>query len=308
MRLIVVAPRGFCAGVEMAVMALDRALELFGAPLYVYHQIVHNRHVIEDFERRGVVFVEGIDRVPEGATLVFSAHGVAPEIRAACARKRVATIDASCPLVLKVHHEAKRFAAAGATVVLIGHRGHDEVVGIDGEIDGRAVIVESESDVDALDCADGAPIAFVTQTTLSVTETREIVARLRARFPAIQSAARDDICYATQNRQDAVRQVARGAQLVVVLGSRNSSNTARLVETVQSCGVTAHRIDGAGEIDDHWFRGVATCALTAGASVPEILVRQTIAAISECVPVEVEERMLLQETQRFALPVALRSG
>jgi len=304
MKLLLLSPRGFCAGVEMAVQALERALELFPPPVYVFHQIVHNRHVVSAFESRGVVFVESVEEVPFGATLLFSAHGVAPLVREQSARRRLTVIDATCPLVLKVHNEAKRFAAAGAGVILVGHRGHDEVIGVEGEAPGRITVVESVEEVDRLD---EPPAGFVTQTTLSVTETREIVGRLRERFPSAQVPPKDDICYATENRQDALRRAAKGAGLAIVIGSANSSNTTRLLETATGCGLAAHRIDSATELDFTWFADVATCILTAGASVPEPVVQTVIAAIAAHVDVEIEERQFIVETQHFALPPALQS-
>jgi 4-hydroxy-3-methylbut-2-enyl diphosphate reductase len=306
MRLLILAPRGFCAGVEMAVRALERTLELFGPPVYVYHQIVHNTHVVSDFAARGVTFVDSIDDVPDGAVLLYSAHGVSPEVRLASERKALTVIDATCPLVLKVHREARSFAEAGATVVVIGHAGHDEVVGVIGEAPGQSVLVDSPASVDALPAAPGARMAYVTQTTLSLTEASATIERLRQRFPGIAEPPRQDICYATQNRQDAVRGVAGEVELLIVIGSENSSNTARLVEAVEEGGARAYRIDSAAELDFQWFEGVAACAITAGASVPESLVRATIDAIVAGLGVEqIDSRVFATELQSFSLPVAL---
>lgn len=305
MKLLALAPRGYCAGVEMAVRALERALELFSVPIYVYHQIVHNTHVVSSFSGRGVTFVDSIEDVPDGAVLFYSAHGVAPAIRAESARKNLTVVDATCPLVLKVHHEARRFADGGATVVVVGHAGHDEVVGVMGEIANRAVLIESADDVATIGIEDDEPVAYVTQTTLSLTDTRTIIDRLRERFPSIQEPPRQDICYATQNRQDAVREASAEAEMVIVIGSENSSNTKRLVEAACERGARAHRIDSAADLDFTWFAGVSTCALTAGASVPESLVQSAIEAIAARIDIEIESRDLTAETQRFALPAVL---
>jgi 4-hydroxy-3-methylbut-2-enyl diphosphate reductase len=304
LKLLLAAPRGFCAGVEMAVAALDRALERFGPPIYVYHQIVHNRTVVADFTRRGVIFVDALDAVPCDATLFYSAHGVSPEVREESRRRNLTVIDATCPLVLKVHNEARRYAEAGARVVLIGHAGHDEVVGVAGEIPGRYELAGSDKDIDELP-DDGKPIAYVTQTTLSTTETRTLIERLRARFPDIQSPPKDDICYATTNRQETIRSLATEAQLVIVLGSENSSNTLRLVETARASGARAERIDGPEELDFAWFHGVTACAITAGASAPETLFRATVETIANRLEVEIEERPMAVETLHFALPESL---
>jgi 4-hydroxy-3-methylbut-2-enyl diphosphate reductase len=303
MKLLILAPRGFCAGVEMAVQALERALELFGPPIFVYHQIVHNAHVISSFSRRGVTFVESLDEVPEGAVLLYSAHGVSPEVRSEGERKKLTVIDATCPLVLKVHNEARRFADRGATVVVVGHAGHDEVIGVLGEVPFQSVLVGSPEDVDAVSIAPGAPIAYVTQTTLSLVETQATIDRLRQRFPHIHQPPRKDICYATENRQNAVRAVAGEADLVLVVGSENSSNTNRLAEAARESGARAYRIDSPDEIDFQWFENVNVCAVTAGASVPEDIVRSTIDVLVERLGIqEIEQRELLIETQRFSLP------
>src|SRR5436309_817818 len=259
-------PRGFCAGVNMAIESLERALELYGTPLYVYHEIVHNRPVVERFRKRGVVFVDGIDEIPEGATVLYSAHGVAPAIRAASAERRLRAIDATCPLVTKVHTEAVRFAREGYTILLIGHEGHDEVLGTMGEAPASIRLVQDEADVNALDLPPDAKVAYLTQTTLSVDDANVIIAALRQRFPRIVGPSRDDICYATQNRQEAVKELVPEADLVVVLGSRNSSNSMRLAEIARSCGKRAYLIDSVREIADDCFTGAETVLITAGAS------------------------------------------
>src|SRR6516164_9156363 len=250
MRIILANPRGFCAGVNMAIDSLERALELYGTPLFVYHEIVHNRHVVDRFRRRGVVFVDGIDEIPHGANVLYSAHGVAPAIRAASAERRLRAIDATCPLVTKVHLEAVRFAREGYTILLIGHEGHDEVLGTMGEAPAHIRLVQDAGDVERLDLPPDARVAYLTQTTLSVDDAEVIVAALRRRFPHIVGPSRDDICYATQNRQEAVKELVPEADLVLVLGSQNSSNSKRLAELAHSCGKPAHLIDGVGEIDE----------------------------------------------------------
>jgi 4-hydroxy-3-methylbut-2-en-1-yl diphosphate reductase len=305
MKLLLLSPRGFCAGVDMAIRALDRAIELFGTPIYAYHQIVHNTHVVSSFSQRGVIFVDSLADVPDDCVLLYSAHGVAPDIRAESARKRLTVIDATCPLVLKVHNEARRFASAGATVMIVGHAGHDEVVGVIGEIPAQSVLVETVADIARVDVAAGTPVAYVTQTTLSLTDTRAILHGLRERFPSILEPPKQDICYATQNRQDAVNAAAAEADLVIVIGSENSSNTKRLVEAARQNHASAYRIDSASDLDFAWFENVATCAITSGASVPESLVQQTISIIAAHFDVEIENREVADETLHFALPAAL---
>src|SRR5438874_11526883 len=253
MKIILANPRGFCAGVNMAIESLERALELFGTPLYVYHEIVHNRPVVERFRHRGVVFVDGIEEIPEGATVLYSAHGVAPAIRAASAARRLRAIDATCPLVTKVHLEAVRFAREGYTILLIGHEGHDEVLGTMGEAPGAIRLVQTAADVDALDLPSGARVAYLTQTTLSVDDAEVIIAALKRRFPQVVGPSRDDICYATQNRQEAVNVLVPEADVVVVLGSQNSSNSMRLAEIAKSCGKRAYLIDTIREIPENAF-------------------------------------------------------
>src|SRR6516225_9721809 len=268
-KIILANPRGFCAGVNMAIDSLDRALKLFGTPIYVYHEIVHNRPVVERFRKQGVVFVDGIDEIPEGATVLYSAHGVAPAIRAASVERNLRAIDATCPLVTKVHLEAVRFAREGYTIILIGHEGHDEVLGTMGEAPQNIRLVQGTDDVARLDLPADAKVAYLTQTTLSVDDAEIIIAALRRRFPHIVGPSRDDICYATQNRQEAVKDLVPEADLVIVLGSQNSSNSLRLAEIARTCGKPAYLIDAVRELQPAWLRGVRKVLITAGASAPE---------------------------------------
>src|SRR5438477_4717529 len=271
-KVLLASPRGYCAGVERAVDTVEKALDLYGPPVYVRKQIVHNLHVVRDLEARGAVFVDEETDVPEGETVVVSAHGVAPSVHANAEARQLNTIDATCPLVTKVHAQARRYAAAGYTVLLIGHAQHEEVVGTMGEAPDAIVVVESVEDVDGLDFADDAKLAYVTQTTLSVDETGEVIAALRERFPAIHAPKREDICYATSNRQWAVKEMLSEIELLLVIGSRNSSNSNRLVEVARAHGVAAHLIDDESEIDDAWIDGVEVVGVTSGASAPEKLV------------------------------------
>jgi 4-hydroxy-3-methylbut-2-en-1-yl diphosphate reductase len=271
-RVLLAAPRGFCAGVERAIETVERALELYGAPIYVRKQIVHNVHVVRDLERRGAVFVESEESVPEGARLVLSAHGVAPEVRGRAAARRLETIDATCPLVTKVHAQTQRYAAAGFCVILIGHAGHEEVVGTSGEAPESVQVVGTVAEAEVLTVADPERVAYVTQTTLSVDETAEIVRVLKRRFPSIRSPRREDICYATTNRQAAVKELLAEVDLLLVIGSENSSNSNRLVEVGRAAGVESHLIDDETEIDERWLEGRQTVGVTAGASAPERLV------------------------------------
>jgi len=306
MRILLAAPRGFCAGVNMAIEALRLALEAFGTPLYVYHEIVHNRWVVEGFRRRGVVFVDDLAEVPVGAHLLYSAHGVPPAVRRQAAERGLKTLDATCPLVTKVHREAVRFAREGYTIIYIGHAGHDEVVGTIGEAPEAIRLIQTAADVDKLDVSDPAKVACLTQTTLSVDDMAEIVARLRRRFPQIVGPPSNDICYATQNRQEAVRVLASEADLVLVVGSQNSSNSRRLTELALAAGVPAHLIDGPADIDWRWFSGVETVLITAGASAPEDIVRECVEQLRERFGAEVETRVVREEEIRFALPKPLR--
>jgi 4-hydroxy-3-methylbut-2-enyl diphosphate reductase len=305
-KLILANPRGFCAGVNMAIESLERALELYGTPIYVYHEIVHNRLIVERFRRRGVVFVDDVADVPAGATVLYSAHGVAPAIRSASAERRLRAIDATCPLVTKVHLEAVRFAREGYTIILIGHEGHDEVLGTMGEAPAHIRLVQDAAEVEALDLPATAKIAYLTQTTLSIDDAEAIIAALRRRFPQIVGPSRDDICYATQNRQEAVKDLVPEADVVLVLGSRNSSNSMRLAEIAQGCGKPAYLIDDAGEIAADWFRGDEVVLITAGASAPEDVVAACVAYLQQRFGAVVESRTVREEHVSFPLPRELR--
>ena len=306
-RVLLAAPRGYCAGVDRAVITVEKALDLYGAPVYVRKQIVHNRHVVETLERRGAVFVDETDEVPEGATVVFSAHGVAPSVHDEARQRSLRTIDATCPLVTKVHHEARRFAADDYDILLIGHEGHEEVVGTTGEAPAHIHLVDGPDNVDAVEVRDPAKVAWLSQTTLSVDETLETVGRLRQKFPLLLDPPSDDICYATQNRQLAVKEIAADAQLVIVVGSRNSSNSVRLVEVALECGAAAsYLVDYAEECDAAWLAGVTTVGVTSGASVPEILVRGVLDWLAEHGYTQVEEVVSAEERLLFALPHELR--
>jgi 4-hydroxy-3-methylbut-2-enyl diphosphate reductase len=306
MKIILANPRGFCAGVNMAIESLERALEFFGAPLYVYHEIVHNKYVVERFLRRGTVFVESLQEVPEGAPLLYSAHGVSPQVREQARRRNLRAIDATCPLVTKVHLEAIKYAKEGYTIVLIGHEGHDEVIGTMGEAPERMVLVETAEDVERLDIADPDKVAYLTQTTLSVDDANLVIAALRKKFPRIANPPKDDICYATQNRQEAVRELARRADLVLVLGSQNSSNSRRLAEIANSLGPHAHLIDGVAEIRPEWFEGVETVLITAGASAPEDVVQECVEYLQRNFDASFEEEVVREEDVHFPLPRTLR--
>jgi 4-hydroxy-3-methylbut-2-en-1-yl diphosphate reductase len=306
-QVVLAAPRSFCAGVERAIEIVERALERFGAPVYVRRQIVHNAHVVGRLAAMGAVFVEELDEVPDGATVVLAAHGVSPEVRSqAAGRDGFTVIDATCPLVAKVHHEAKRYAARGFDIVLIGHADHEEIVGTLGEAPDRTHLVESPADVEHLAFEDGAPVAYLTQTTLATDETAEVIDALRRRFPDIAGPSADDICYATQNRQDAVRAIARSCDLILVVGSANSSNTARLVEVARREGCRAELVEDAGQLRLSWLDGAGTVGLTAGASAPESLVDELVQALSSLGPVAVAEHRTTTETVRFALPLQVR--
>jgi len=303
--LLRVRPRGFCAGVVRAVDIVELALEAYGAPVYVHHEIVHNTYVVEQLRRRGAIFVESIEDVPHGAVLVFSAHGVPPPVRQEAKDRELKVIDATCPLVTKVHLEALKFARENRTIILIGHKDHQEIVGTSGEAPDRTMVVDSVEAVDALQVDDPEKLAFLTQTTLSLYDTQEIVSRLRQKFPAIKGPASDDICYATQNRQEAVEQVARDVDLILVVGSPNSSNSNRLVEVAQRSGVKAQLIDSAMDIDVQWLEGVKRVGLTAGASAPEVLVEQVCQRLAECGFTDQRDLDLIREDVRFTLPPEL---
>jgi 4-hydroxy-3-methylbut-2-enyl diphosphate reductase len=304
--VLLAAPRGYCAGVDRAVQTVERALELYGPPVYVRKEIVHNKHVVEELRGRGAVFVDSEDEVPDGALTVFSAHGVAPSVHARAAQRHLNTIDATCPLVTKVHREAVKFAERGYTIVLIGHSGHEEVEGTMGEAPDQIVLVESEEDVDALEVHDPERIAYISQTTLSVDETSAVIARLRERFPAIVGPRTDDICYATTNRQAAVKELAGRCELVLVVGSRNSSNSNRLVEVAREQGARSHLIDNVGELRDEWLQGVRTIGITSGASAPEGLVQELVESFRLRGVREVRELEVVREDVRFMLPKKLR--
>jgi 4-hydroxy-3-methylbut-2-en-1-yl diphosphate reductase len=305
-KIILANPRGFCAGVNMAIDSLERALKLFGTPVYVYHEIVHNRPVVERFKKQGVVFVDSIDEVPAGGHLLYSAHGVAPAIRQASAERDLHAIDATCPLVTKVHLEAVRFAREGYTILLIGHEGHDEVVGTMGEAPSNMVLVQDAAEVERLQLPPDAKVAYLTQTTLSVDDADIIIAALRRRFPSIVGPSKDDICYATQNRQEAVKDLVPEVDVVVVFGSRNSSNSQRLAELAQSCGKPAYLIDGVKEIEPAWFHGNETVLITAGASAPEEVVQECVEYLQHRFGAVVESRTVREEHVNFPLPRELR--
>jgi 4-hydroxy-3-methylbut-2-en-1-yl diphosphate reductase len=305
-RIVLAGPRSFCAGVERAIEIVERALDMHGAPVYVRKQIVHNSHVVASLERRGVIFVDELSEVPDGAVVVFSAHGVSPAVRDEAARRGLDTVDATCPLVSKVHVEARRFAADGYLVALIGHAGHEEVEGTLGEAPGSTVLVENGADVASLRPDDPAKVAYLMQTTLSADEAGGIVGELLERFPAARGPGSDDICYATTNRQLAVRAVAAESDLVLVAGSANSSNSRRLVETAERAGRPAYLIDGPEDIELGWLAGVSTIGLTAGASAPPAVVHEIVAALRGLGPVEVSERVVTTENIRFGLPKEVR--
>ena len=305
-RVLLASPRGYCAGVERAVDTVERALALYGKPVYVRKQIVHNSHVVRKLKEQGAVFVDSVEDVPEGATVVFSAHGIAPAVREAAAARRLRTIDATCPLVTKVHTQARRFAARGRTIVLIGHAGHEEVDGTTGEAPDAIVLVESVEDAERISFPPGARLAYITQTTLSVDETREIVDVLRLRFPGIEGPAKEDICYATSNRQWAVKELLAEVDLLLVIGSRNSSNSQRLVDVARTAGVAAHLVDDATEIDEAWLDGVRVVGVTSGASAPEQLVRGVCDWFSARGVGDIVEFRSVYEDVVFRLPVELR--
>jgi 4-hydroxy-3-methylbut-2-en-1-yl diphosphate reductase len=305
-RVLLAAPRGFCAGVERAIETVERALIVYGPPVYVRKQIVHNAHVVRDLESRGAVFVESEEDVPRGATLVLSAHGVAPEVYQRAAGRELQTIDATCPLVTKVHGEARRFAGEGYTVVLIGHAGHEEVVGTTGEAPEAIRLVGSVDEAELLEVGDPDRVAYVTQTTLSVDETAEIIEALRTRFPALQGPAREDICYATTNRQAAVKGLVRHVELLLVIGSHNSSNSNRLVEVARAAGVDSHLIDDETEIDERWLEGVASVGVTSGASAPERLVQRVCDWFRARGVTEIRSVGALAEDVFFRLPLEVR--
>ena len=306
-KVLLASPRGYCAGVERAVDTVERALELYGAPVYVRKQIVHNIHVVRDLEERGAIFVDDEADVPEGKTMVLSAHGVAPSVHANAEARQLRTIDATCPLVTKVHVQARRYASEGYMVILIGHAHHEEVIGTMGEIPGSIVLVESRDDVGSLEFPEGTKLAYVTQTTLSVDETTEVIGALRERFPEIRAPQREDICYATSNRQWAVKEILANVDLLLVIGSRNSSNSNRLVETAIAHGVPSYLIDDETEIDEGWFSDtIKVVGITSGASAPEKLVQRVCRWFRDRGVDDIEEHSFLEENIEFRLPVELR--
>ena len=307
-KLLLAAPRGYCAGVDRAVQTVERTLEIHGAPVYVRKEIVHNKHVVERLRALGVIFVDQETEVPEGAVCVFSAHGVAPSVHANARERGLRTVDATCPLVTKVHREAVKFAEDGYTIVLVGHDGHEEVEGTMGEAPGRIVLVQSEQDVDELEVEDPERIAYVTQTTLSVDETSSIIARLRERFPSMVGPRTDDICYATTNRQAAVKQLAGSCDLMLVIGSRNSSNSVRLVEVARDCGAAAHLIDNASEVREEWLEGRRVVGISSGASAPENLVAELVDFFRARGVQDISEVDVIREDVRFMLPKQIREA
>jgi 4-hydroxy-3-methylbut-2-enyl diphosphate reductase len=308
-KILLAAPRGYCAGVDRAVQSVERALETYGAPVYVRKEIVHNKHVVEQLRDAGAIFVDELnDSIPEGAVTVFSAHGVAPSVHAEAAERKLQTIDATCPLVTKVHREAVKFAEDGYTIILIGHDGHEEVEGTMGEAPDSIVLVETVADVDALEVDDPEKLAFISQTTLSVDETSIIIDRLRERFPSIISPRTDDICYATTNRQAAVKQLAPLCELVLVIGSKNSSNSNRLVEVAREHGADSYLIDNESQVQGEWLDGVRTLGITSGASAPEELVQRLVDLFRDAGTTDVEEFTVVEEDVRFMLPKTIRQA
>ncbi|NCW46782.1 MAG: 4-hydroxy-3-methylbut-2-enyl diphosphate reductase [Actinobacteria bacterium] len=306
-RVLLAAPRGYCAGVDRAVITVEKALELYGAPVYVRKQIVHNKHVVESLEKKGAIFVEETDQVPEGARVVFSAHGVSPKVHEEAATRQLKTIDATCPLVTKVHQEARRFAAEDLQILLIGHNGHEEVEGTAGEAPDHIRLVDGLEQARTIEIDPNRPVAWLSQTTLSVDETLQMVGTLKERFPQLQDPPSDDICYATQNRQVAIKQIAPQTELVLVVGSTNSSNSVRLVEVAKEYGAkAAYLIDYASEVKDEWFEGVETIGVTSGASVPELLVKDLLEELARRGFADVEEFRAMEESLLFALPPELR--
>jgi 4-hydroxy-3-methylbut-2-enyl diphosphate reductase len=307
-KILLASPRGYCAGVDRAVQTVEKALEIYGAPVYVRKEIVHNKHVVQQLRERGAIFVESESEVPEGATAVFSAHGVAPSVHQNAAARELNVIDATCPLVTKVHVEARKFAADDYTIVMIGHEGHEEVEGTMGEAPAQIVLVQSEEDVAALEVPDPQRLAYISQTTLSVDETRSIILALREKFPAIVGPRTDDICYATTNRQAAVKELATVCDLVLVIGSRNSSNSNRLVEVARECGAASHLIDNESQVQEEWLEGMRVVGISSGASAPEELVERLVQFFRARGTSDVSELEVIKEDTRFMLPKAIRAA
>ena len=308
MKILLASPRGFCAGVNMAIETLETAIRLYGTPVYVYHEIVHNKHVVQRFTNEGADFVDAVEEVPEGAVLLFSAHGVAPEVRRVAKERKLRAIDATCPLVTKVHLEAIKYAKAGYRLILIGHEGHDEVIGTMGQVPDAFTLVETPEEVDSLPFGPDDKLAYLTQTTLSVDDASRIINRLKATFPQIVGPPKDDICYATQNRQEAVRMLSDDADVVLVLGSQNSSNSQRLAELARERTIPSHLIDGAEVIDPAWFSGEETVLITAGTSAPEQVVQDCVQWLQARYDATVEERTLREEEVYFPLPKEIRQA
>lgn len=307
MNIILASPRGFCAGVNMAIESLEVALQHFETPIYVYHEIVHNKYVVESFRDRGVVFVDHLEEVPKNSTLMFSAHGVSPEIRQIARDRNLTALDATCPLVTKVHLEAIKYSRAGYTILLIGHAGHDEVVGTMGEAPNAMLLVESEDDVENLPFSSEDKLAYLTQTTLSVDDANRIINKLKERYPQIVAPPKEDICYATQNRQEAIRKLASRADLCLVVGSQNSSNSQRLAEIAKEYGIPGYLVDGPQDLKSEWFDGIETILMSAGASAPEHLVQQVIDHLVENHNATVEVQTIRREDVTFPLPKPLRT-
>jgi 4-hydroxy-3-methylbut-2-enyl diphosphate reductase len=306
MKVLLANPRGFCAGVNMAIECLDQAIKVCGTGIFVYHEIVHNKYVVERFTRQGVTFVDSIQDVPAGSILLYSAHGVSPQIRELARERQLRTIDATCPLVTKVHLEAVRFSRDGFHIILIGHEGHDEVIGTMGEAPGKISLVDSPEDVDNLIVPEGRRVAYLTQTTLSISEANRVIERLQQRFPDIVGPTKEDICYATTNRQEAVSALTPDVDLVIVLGSQNSSNSQRLRELATQQGKPAHLIDGVSELRAEWFEGVSSVLITAGASAPEVVVQECVSHLCEHYGAEIEELTVREENVHFQVPRELR--
>ena len=309
LNLVLASPRGFCAGVDRAITIVEKALEMYGAPIYVQHEIVHNKHVVQRLRNDGAVFVENIDEIPEGSHAIFSAHGVSPEVRKRAENRKLQVLDATCPLVTKVHREAQRYAQKEHTIILIGHHNHVEVKGTVGEAPEHIFVVGTVEEVSDLKIPDEKKVGYITQTTLSLDDTAEIITALKERFPEIKGPAKDDICYATQNRQNAVKALSKEVDLVLVVGAQNSSNSVRLLEVAETTGVKARRIESAAELDPEWVKGVRNVGITAGASAPEDIVQGIVAEISKMSSSSsVRDLEIVQEDVTFALPTVLRNA